>query len=166
MGHSSKKRDATHKPESWERSLISQAVCCPPRREKRGSTWPSSAGQDSEPYILTDRNIVVSLESSGSAAHLSVRRTHADECRKLEEYCATACVNKTSTVQSACFLALRVFDHCKHSQRKGSTMRAYQTPMLTRVGSFRKITKSLGRLNCKDILNYRALWTATPNLGC
>ena len=45
-------------------------------------------------------------------------------------------------------------------------MRAYQTPMLTRVGSFMKLTKSLGRLNCTDILNYRALWTATPNLGC
>ncbi|WP_435111024.1 lasso RiPP family leader peptide-containing protein [Nocardiopsis synnemataformans] len=43
-------------------------------------------------------------------------------------------------------------------------MKKYTSPSLTRIGSFKKLTKSLGRLNCNDILGYRALWTTTP--GC
>ncbi|WP_167203078.1 keywimysin-related RiPP [Actinomyces respiraculi] len=43
-------------------------------------------------------------------------------------------------------------------------MNTYETPTLTRIGTFRQLTKSLGRLNCRDILRFRALWTVTP--GC
>ncbi|WP_143223543.1 lasso RiPP family leader peptide-containing protein [Actinomyces acetigenes] len=43
-------------------------------------------------------------------------------------------------------------------------MKVYTPPTLTHVGSFKSLTKSLGRLRCRDIFNARALWTVTP--GC
>ncbi|WP_017539740.1 keywimysin-related RiPP [Nocardiopsis halophila] len=42
-------------------------------------------------------------------------------------------------------------------------MKKYTTPALTRIGSFRKLTKSLGRLPCNDIFGQKALWTTSPN---
>lgn len=41
-------------------------------------------------------------------------------------------------------------------------MNAYQAPTLTKVGSFRKLTRSLGEQNCYDIFRQRSLWSLDP----
>ncbi len=43
-------------------------------------------------------------------------------------------------------------------------MTEYTAPSLTHVGSFKKMTKALGILRCKDAFRLPALWTILP--GC
>ncbi|MBT2486616.1 MULTISPECIES: keywimysin-related RiPP [unclassified Microbacterium] len=42
-------------------------------------------------------------------------------------------------------------------------MNQYQAPALTKVGSFRKMTRSLGQQRCLDIFQARSLWSLDPN---
>lgn len=41
-------------------------------------------------------------------------------------------------------------------------MTTYQTPALTRIGSFRRLTRAFGNNKCKDILGIRALFSPFP----